>query len=384
MDGTPSSSGSNATDAPPTNSSLHKASRKSHSKTRTGCNTCKKRKIKCDETRPSCRNCIKHSVTCDFIARTIPVSIPASNPEPSINLQDLELLHNFTSSTYSTLTTDPDIRNLWKTAIIRKAIECTYVMHSVLAVSAVHLAHYRPEKRQSYMSQGLHHHQIATREATQLMSELRTEHCEHLWIFSILTIYFTLGCPRTDETSLLFGKTVFPDWIFLLTGVRHLLLKLQSESYSGVLSPVINRGSDRWLAVHEPQHENARMLNELSRRVAAAVSDETELKIYQFALHELRCQLSFVLSAGHKDLDIIDGFVWQFSVADDFLPLLNQSKPEAVAIFAHSCIILKALEKHWWVQGWGDFLLSKAWDVLDDEYRLWVQWPIEEMGWVVP
>ncbi|CRK20199.1 hypothetical protein BN1723_012067 [Verticillium longisporum] len=42
-------------------------SRRSHPKSRTGCQTCKKRKIKCDEHKPSCRNCIKHAVACDFL-----------------------------------------------------------------------------------------------------------------------------------------------------------------------------------------------------------------------------------------------------------------------------------------------------------------------------
>ncbi|TKA74133.1 hypothetical protein B0A55_06832 [Friedmanniomyces simplex] len=43
--------------------------RRSHKKSKTGCRTCKVRKIKCDERRPLCRNCERHYTnlaTCDF------------------------------------------------------------------------------------------------------------------------------------------------------------------------------------------------------------------------------------------------------------------------------------------------------------------------------
>ncbi|OBR15746.1 C6 zinc finger domain protein [Colletotrichum higginsianum IMI 349063] len=40
-------------------------SRASKPKVRTGCITCKRRRIKCDETKPSCQNCLKRRVSCE-------------------------------------------------------------------------------------------------------------------------------------------------------------------------------------------------------------------------------------------------------------------------------------------------------------------------------
>ncbi|KAF3026242.1 hypothetical protein E8E15_009581 [Penicillium rubens] len=40
--------------------------RKSHTKSRNGCKTCKRRHIRCDETFPQCRNCTKHNCRCDY------------------------------------------------------------------------------------------------------------------------------------------------------------------------------------------------------------------------------------------------------------------------------------------------------------------------------
>ncbi|KAL2802485.1 hypothetical protein BJX63DRAFT_113919 [Aspergillus granulosus] len=41
--------------------------RRSHTKSRFGCRTCKRRHIRCDETFPQCRNCTKHNCRCDYM-----------------------------------------------------------------------------------------------------------------------------------------------------------------------------------------------------------------------------------------------------------------------------------------------------------------------------
>lgn len=37
-----------------------------HNKVRSGCNTCKQRKVKCDETKPSCLRCTRTGRQCDY------------------------------------------------------------------------------------------------------------------------------------------------------------------------------------------------------------------------------------------------------------------------------------------------------------------------------
>lgn len=140
----------------------------------------------------------------------------------------------------------------------------------------------------------------------------------------------------------------------------------------------------RWQAAHQPEHKDANILHELHANVSTNVTNKDELAIYGRAIEELRCQLSLVISSERHTLDIMDAFVWQFNMANSFMPLLKQMKQEAVAIFAHSLIIFNALNGHKWLQGWDTFLLSRVWDILDVEHRLWIQWPIEEIGWVPP
>jgi hypothetical protein len=51
-------------------------------KTRTGCKTCKRRRVKCDESKPACRRCMKFGITCDgYEAEVMP---PQRRPKPLI------------------------------------------------------------------------------------------------------------------------------------------------------------------------------------------------------------------------------------------------------------------------------------------------------------
>lgn len=195
-----------------------------------------------------------------------------------------------------------------------------------------------------------------------------------------------LGCPKSQDISLLMGDSAFPDWLFLLQGIMHLHRALNSTTYTGQLKPLVAHGEARWKArwnaSHAPQHENSSLLQDLQNRINATIDDASLLSIYNVAIKELRMQLSLDLSEAPHRLDLLDAFMWQFTVSDTFLPLLKNPTQEAAAIFAPFCIILKRFEGHWWLQGWGTVLISKIWRILDSVHRPWIQWAIEEMGWV--
>ncbi|EXJ55139.1 hypothetical protein A1O7_08064 [Cladophialophora yegresii CBS 114405] len=60
--------------------------RKSHTKSRKGCKTCKRRHIRCDENFPQCRNCTKHNCRCDYM------DMPAAGEEPLKGAKPPDLL----------------------------------------------------------------------------------------------------------------------------------------------------------------------------------------------------------------------------------------------------------------------------------------------------
>ncbi|KAL4867773.1 hypothetical protein BDV12DRAFT_186456 [Aspergillus spectabilis] len=81
-------------------------------RTKTGCLTCRKRRIKCDEGHPVCRNCVKSKREClgydpVFKQPTPSVIQPAPNPQPSLNVADVGLQPTVNPATTTTGNSEP-------------------------------------------------------------------------------------------------------------------------------------------------------------------------------------------------------------------------------------------------------------------------------------
>lgn len=91
-------------------------------------------------------------------------------------MQSLELLHNFTTTTFVTLSDNLVIRDFYRMSAVKIGLQCDYIMRTVLAVSALHLAYHRPETREHYRSLAMTHHQIASRQASMPCKTLPLNH----------------------------------------------------------------------------------------------------------------------------------------------------------------------------------------------------------------
>ncbi|KAL4404549.1 hypothetical protein CABS03_14344 [Colletotrichum abscissum] len=388
-----------------------KISKKPHRKSKLGCHTCKRRKIKCDELKPACQNCVRHLVTCDFLqSRSMAISMrsmqitlqtsldarsaddpetpirPAPAIDQALNFVDLELIHNFTTAVYMTLSTDDLVRQMWRVSVVRMALKCEYVMRTLLSISALHLAHQRPERKEALVAKALLYHRSASREAMELMSALDERNAENLFLFSLLTIFFALASGRYLKESVVVWESAFPDWTFLLSGACSLIKLLNSKNYEGPLTPLLTYAKERFFTARDDLRARPAALESLRKRVSSSNIDKELLRIHNLAIDELGYPLSLALHSGGRGMDIMDMFIWKYFVSDEFLPLLKEPRAnqEAIVIYAHFCVVLKRLESQWWLQGWSIHLISQAWELLDESHKPWIQWPMEELGWVPP
>jgi hypothetical protein len=120
----------------------------------------------------------------------------------TLPLLELELLHNFTTKTYSTLTADPSIWAFWRDDVVQLGMSCDYIMRAVLAVSALHLAYHRPDRRDFYVEEGILLHQKASRSAMLVMAagnNIDKDQTARLFLFSMLTMFFGM-CPGRSQS----------------------------------------------------------------------------------------------------------------------------------------------------------------------------------------
>ncbi|PMD45407.1 hypothetical protein L207DRAFT_524776 [Hyaloscypha variabilis F] len=143
-----------------TASAAETAKRQYHRKSRFGCSSCKKRRIKCDEAKPACKRCIDSGVSCTgyfsvpaadtqpqstkkellplipAVAKRLSVICPPSQLEGSSD-EDKRTFRFFCSETGPMLSGYFDA-DFWNHFLIQFSHHSPAIWHSVLALSAFH------------------------------------------------------------------------------------------------------------------------------------------------------------------------------------------------------------------------------------------------------
>ncbi|KAI1016758.1 hypothetical protein LB504_007140 [Fusarium proliferatum] len=159
--------------------------RRSHTKSRSGCRECKRRKVKCDERLPSCFNCARRGITCTLTSsqqsqKTEATRLPLINnreteaspdalsvaevwsaptPGASLEFQDhgLELMHHYSAITANTLALRLDMQHIWRMVLPEMSYNTPFLSHGLLSVAALHKAHLLPARRDTYLDLAAYH-----------------------------------------------------------------------------------------------------------------------------------------------------------------------------------------------------------------------------------
>ncbi|KAH7184779.1 uncharacterized protein B0J16DRAFT_340450 [Fusarium flagelliforme] len=126
---------------------------------RTGCQTCRKRRIKCDETRPSCTKCVQAGWKCDGYPSEIAVQVklssrsvslqPSAKPLLSIksysipfkvpgSQRDRQLLHYFCVQGSSDIS-GFIASDFWSRVVLQESHQDSAVRQALVAMSSLHL-----------------------------------------------------------------------------------------------------------------------------------------------------------------------------------------------------------------------------------------------------
>lgn len=277
------------------------------------------------------------------------------------------------------------MRTLWRINVPQIAFSYDFVMRGVLALSALHLAYSKPKQRELFNSQARTHHQIGLRGVTALLPHVTDENCTAVYIFSAITCIITLATPRQPDDLLVTGESGVSEWLVFFRGMRTIIDNSHQALAAGTLGPMFVAGGRRYDLREEMMKETfpgSEQLDELLLLIQKTIKNEHELHVYMPAIEELR--KSYLVVFGHNQLSLEPGdiFVWLFRISDEYLALLREHVQEALVVFAYFCVVAKRMDFNWWIEGWSTHLISKVWHMLDEEHRLWVRWPVEEIGWI--
>ncbi|KAK1975010.1 hypothetical protein LZ30DRAFT_754406 [Colletotrichum cereale] len=389
-----------------------KNKKRSHEKSRNGCQNCKRRKVKCDKVKPECGNCLRFSMHCDFLppptnptapfpaasslvtppppprkrgrprkdwdavqkltapnasesdaARTPrTLALPPTEPTlPSLlNASDLELLHHYMCHTAITL---GDAR-VWREHVPKLGFQHHYVLHMVLAISAQQLARLRPAQANYYEALAERHSTSALPVMTSLITQLSKDNCQALYHTTVLVCLSAFAKKPSPGHLLVVAEDGEVPWWGLMRGVRIVVRSMGIQA-------IIAGWSDDGVALehtgtHCPPLPDPvpqmvcweKQFGELSDLGANTPDHEREMFMESLGLLKDCFKMTFGTKAEPKRrvqgrFEIV--IRWLYSMDDTLVIRLQRKQALPLVLLGHFVVLVQTLEHFWFMQGWSMF-----------------------------
>ncbi|KAN0099844.1 hypothetical protein V8E51_013619 [Hyaloscypha variabilis] len=383
-------------------------SRRTHTKTRHGCLQCKAAHVKCDLAQPTCGKCTRAGKSCQFPHSIYgrPKNTPStpstqnspgnssllsgvpSPDEANVALEsqipseadlvpwdDLELLHHYLTNTFTTLASRDHLRRMWQIDIPKLGLKHKFLMHSLLSVTALHIASSHPPSRASYIDKAMRHHNITLRQYRYMLSNMTQQNSASLLACSTLIVIFALNLAVLRPQKETSGPIEEIIGIFsLLRGVPFLLGEMWCWVQESEVAPLfIGRELDGMVGLPD---DVAKAITLLEERNQLSSTEVSERETYTRAIQGL--EKCFKLPSS-KDQD--NGMVlrWPISVGQEYITLLEARQQMALVILAHYAVALNEINDMWWANGWGNKLIQEVNHLVIGNWRSLIVWPLDKI-----
>ncbi|PSN59467.1 hypothetical protein BS50DRAFT_682306 [Corynespora cassiicola Philippines] len=369
--------------APESRSKSKAITRRSHRKSRSGCQNCKQRRIKCDERKPECANCTKRRVRCDYAASLGASSSPSTcfNQNPhDFCVSEIELTHHWSTSTCYSMSMWPTGAIEGRDKIVSLGLHHDHLLHLIFAFTALHLASCRPTRFEEYVAKADRHYSLALPSLTTELASMSPDNCNA--VFTSVQLVCFLGFARGPQPGeyLAFGHGR-SEWLIMFRGIKTTLQTIPRSHFTE----------------HKLPHEKARH---------RPLPRETEPPDYVAQLEDLHSYVEFIAETeGQRDgntnsVDILKemfhnrytpkdseyhvAFGWLYRMDEGFLQRLQNYEPGPLIIYGHFTVLMYDMEKFWYMKGWTHHIMSGIYAALPNDYRPWLDWPMRQVSWIPP
>ncbi|KAJ5233666.1 uncharacterized protein N7469_005432 [Penicillium citrinum] len=386
--------------------------RRSHRKSRHGCNNCKRRRVKCDEGRPICANCDQRHDTCVYntsapfkfpeeqdaplgrpgsqrqsepagpasespnVLNNFDVTNPSSTP-PTLDMKSLELVLQWIKHTHRFFARNEETRRLWEMPVLQEALQAPFLMHGILALSALHLSHFQSNQESSdWLNTALAHKNTALSMFSEQLPNITQVNAKAMMSFAGLAVAFSFASalnliPSGEGPSLSSLTNIFT----LSRGVQTVInaeSKFLRESNFFPLFDIKTPDEpipDQFLNAFE-------RLEKLNVECYRQLQDH-EMVTYQRAIAYMR-ELAPFTFAEPTSLTLLVG--WAIRAPGKYFEDLNESNPFALVVLAHYCVFMHLARKNWCVGSWGRIVLQEISQNLAPEWHNHIGWALEQVS----
>jgi hypothetical protein len=219
------------------------------------------------------------------------------------------------------------------------------------------------------------------------LQNISEENCTVLFIFSGLNLMYALANPNKADTLPPYGTTeTSVDWIILLRGIVSIVLRGWPWLIGQGLSAILNLAAHMRYSITliPPAEEKLNHLEALIGISLQNTTKEADIETYTLCIETLKQMFRKLHNAPNYVCLLSIVFTWPATLPHEYINLLGSREPQALALFAFYLVLLKEGEGAWWIEGWSVHFLERIHETLSAEMRLWIWWPMEQLGWTPP
>ena len=359
-------------------------------KSRKGCIRCKQRRVKCDEDAP-CSNCTRRNEECSLLEPSPSSSETPREPGIPSNteewLTDLELMHHYgTSAGELSLGVQPGLREMWANYLPQQALQHPFLMHGILAFSALHLAYLHQYRAPKYLQLSDKHQAIALKEFRRILaSEIEEGVANALFALSatISVSSMARACASAElapgEPKAMTMEDV-GEYFFLTRGVRDVIHVTYDSVRNGPLGALFDSHRMPEGTIVTLPTEVQDQFSALGQMVATWGLDPEALTHCQSALSDLEeiyCNTYYW--ATHHEVYVGQVIRWITMVTTGYVRLVQARNQPALVIFAYFAAATSAVRTAFYIQNWGLYALRGLSLELDESMLPWVHWPARQL-----
>lgn len=300
-------------------------------------------------------------------------------------IADLELLHQFVTSTHSTFTVDvsrKECERLWQVDVPKIAFDHVFLLHQILAISARHLAQLHPQSRQAYSIRASQHQSLSLGGMRVALANISPDNCHALFAASSLLFISSLAALSATQPVVEGPRPTVDDLVdifLLMKGVGSVLQSSQALLRSGPLALLFMRASANHTSV---------TITRVTQALKDFSAQTVETKFADAVGPIIRAEVDHLATAIRESAIQTESpeyrtvSVWPLLMSDDLIPLLRQRNQAALALLSYYCVLFHAaeLQGYWFMQGWASGVLA---DISRTISPPWSRHSITAHGWIM-
>lgn len=283
-------------------------------------------------------------------------------------------MHHYSTSTYLTLAgRDVIMQEAWRVQVPIEAYSNPYLMHSLLAVAALHRNSLpSADKSQCSLASAISHYNSALASSKPVLNNVNADNCTSLFVFSAVIAMIAYAIPlHSPEHQLDDPISELLQISRLVRGCSSILRAEFGRVKAGSLAALLP--SD-FLAQECELPSDARGALALLRGCADTCPAKATYK-HTIDLLEL-CFRNTVPDPENRMFVMS----WLAMVPDAYLSLLHQRASIAQVCLAYFAVLLHGLRKVWWCGDWGKRLVRWVECEGVGEWQGLLDWPKQKIG----